>query len=398
MLIKAATQQIDQLKASVLAAQQPRALPSPAAVKAPASNSTKLPNPPATTPLHPQAIAHLHGVVLIAAERLRAVSHLFDRCRSSRHQQLALRKARQRPSTAAATSITNGLAQLVSTGQAVSGLERSMAEVSTLFQVFSSAVHSQAEAIEHIYDAACEATHFVAAGNESLVKTIAVSRSVQASAAAERPVWFPGNEAPAHLDGTLAGDYGFDPLSLGSEKELLRWFVQAELVHARWAMLGVAGILFTAVGAEAGNGLPQWYDAGKVSIESSGIPFGTLLVTQALLFGWVEFKRWFDFQVPGSQGDGSFLGLTDELKGTTNGYPGGKLFDPIGLSRGSEAQLKEYKTKEIKNGRLAMVAMVGFLAQHSATGKGPIQNLTDHLADPYHVLFTTNGTSLPFLN
>lgn len=47
--------------------------------------------------------------VLIAAERLRAVSHLFDRCRSSRHQQLALRKARQRPSTAAATSITNGL-------------------------------------------------------------------------------------------------------------------------------------------------------------------------------------------------------------------------------------------------------------------------------------------------
>lgn len=54
-----------------------------------------------------------------------------------------------------------------------------MMEVSALFQVFSSAVHSQAEAIEHIYDAACEATHFVAAGNESLVKTIAVDRSSQ---------------------------------------------------------------------------------------------------------------------------------------------------------------------------------------------------------------------------
>ncbi len=31
-------------------------------------------------------------------------------------------------------------------------------------------------------------------------------------AASSRPSWFPGTEAPSHLDGTLAGDYGFDPL------------------------------------------------------------------------------------------------------------------------------------------------------------------------------------------
>ena len=36
-------------------------------------------------------------------------------------------------------------------------------------------------------------------------------------------------------------------------------------------------------------------------------------------------------------------------------YPGGRLFDPIGFSRGSEAKLNEYKTKEIKNGRLAIL-------------------------------------------
>ena len=46
---------------------------------------------------------------------------------------------------------------------------------------------------------------------------------------------------------SLAGDYGFDPLGLGEEPSTLRWMVQAELQNGRWAMLGVAGILFTAV-------------------------------------------------------------------------------------------------------------------------------------------------------
>jgi hypothetical protein len=70
---------------------------------------------------------------------------------------------------------------------------------------------------------------------------------------------------------------------------------------------------------------------------------------------------------------------------------GGRLFDPIGFSRGSEAMYKKYKQNEIVNGRLAMVANLGFWAQYAATGKGPIQNLADHLADPYHTTFTTNG-------
>ena len=45
----------------------------------------------------------------------------------------------------------------------------------------------------------------------------------------------------------LPGDFGFDPLELGQDPEALRWYVQAELVHARFAMAGVAGILYTDV-------------------------------------------------------------------------------------------------------------------------------------------------------
>ena len=101
-------------------------------------------------------------------------------------------------------------------------------------------------------------------------------------------------------------------------------------------------------------------------ITGGKISFGTLLSTTFLLMGWVETKRWWDFKVPGSQADGSFLGFTDELKGKENGYPGGKWFDPFGLSRGTEAQYQKYKENEIKNGRLAMVAMLGFWSQYGA--------------------------------
>lgn len=37
--------------------------------------------------------------------------------------------------------------------------------------------------------------------------------------------------------------------------------------------------------------------------------------------------------------------------------------------------MDDFKWREIRNGRLAMMAFLGFLAQHAATGKGPLDNL-----------------------
>lgn len=61
------------------------------------------------------------------------------------------------------------------------------------------------------------------------------------------------------VDGTLAGDYGFDPLNLGTKPEALRWYVHAELIHGRTAMAAVAGIVFPSLLTKAGIlNVPEW--------------------------------------------------------------------------------------------------------------------------------------------
>ena len=69
------------------------------------------------------------------------------------------------------------------------------------------------------------------------------------------------------------------------------------------------------------------------------------------------------------------------MTGTDVGYPG---FDPLGMGSGSADAVKEVRLKEIKNGRLAMLAMLGFAVQAAYTDASPTENLLAHLADPFH--------------
>ncbi|MBT2927882.1 hypothetical protein PN39_18750, partial [Vibrio anguillarum] len=39
----------------------------------------------------------------------------------------------------------------------------------------------------------------------------------------DRPLWYPGAKSPEYLDGSLVGDYGFDPFGLGKPAEYLQY-------------------------------------------------------------------------------------------------------------------------------------------------------------------------------
>mmetsp|Transcript_18390 Transcript_18390/g.27178 ORF Transcript_18390/g.27178 Transcript_18390/m.27178 type:complete len:119 (+) Transcript_18390:363-719(+) len=62
--------------------------------------------------------------------------------------------------------------------------------------------------------------------------------------------------------------------------------------------------------------------------------------------------------------------------GEANRKPGHLNFDLLNLMKGkNESQLKSIQLKEIKNGRLAMVAMAAFASEHFISGSVPLLDL-----------------------
>jgi len=55
--------------------------------------------------------------------------------------------------------------------------------------------------------------------------------------------------------------------------------------------------------------------------------------------------------------------------------PGDIGFDPLGLKPSDPAAFFEMQTKELQNGRLAMLAAAGFMAQELVDGKGILEHL-----------------------
>jgi light-harvesting complex I chlorophyll a/b binding protein 3 len=234
----------------------------------------------------------------------------------------------------------------------------------------------------------------------------------------------PTRDSLTYLDGSLPGDLGFDPLGLfegqsgaaGAAAALdRRWLATSEVIHGRWAMLAVLGCLAPEI---AGKG--AWWEvplafvgvtvggsssssaAAAAAADAGGSGAG-LVVASVLLavLAVAEWCRLQDYKQPGSMAEPLqvLLPQGSSLSGGFAGsgqpaYPGGPLFNFASYVQSGPAMC-QFKESEVKHGRLAMLAMLGFVCQAMLTEEGPWENLREHLAAPVQYnLLTEFGTGL----
>jgi hypothetical protein len=197
------------------------------------------------------------------------------------------------------------------------------------------------------------------------MKTAAICISLAGTAAAFAPI--PTKPLSSKLSLTLDELGGasaplpnFDPLKLSTfgSDETLRWFRAAELKNGRVAMLATTGYLVNAAGIHFPGML------------SSDISFESLSTMN-------PFDAWAAVPVAGkAQILVTILAteLITEAKGvhyTKGGDLPGMVFPAIDFSGVSKETLDRKRTSELNNGRLAMIAITSFIAEHNIDGSVP---------------------------
>lgn len=155
----------------------------------------------------------------------------------------------------------------------------------------------------------------------------------------------------------------FDPLDLaelGSDSTLA-WFRAAELKHSRVAMLATTGYIVQASGI---------HFPGDLST-SEGITFGSLSSMK-------PFDAWDAVPEAGQQQILFLIFLAEVISEAkdTHYTKGGDLptviFPPIDFSKVDAETLARRKNAELNNGRLAMIAIMSFVAAANVPGSVPV--------------------------
>mmetsp|Transcript_2818 Transcript_2818/g.6340 ORF Transcript_2818/g.6340 Transcript_2818/m.6340 type:complete len:222 (+) Transcript_2818:112-777(+) len=205
---------------------------------------------------------------------------------------------------------------------------------------------------------------------------IAIVSLLAGSAAAFAPAVNPSSCSTAMsaftvdtMPGALPPMGFFDPLGFAAkaDEKTLKRYREAEVTHGRVAMLAVLGFLV----GESVEGSSFLFDAqisGPAISHPAQIPDGwdALIVTmigaaeaQRAQIGWVDPAD-ASYDQPGL--------LRDDY------YPGDIGFDPLGIRPEDPEELDLMITRELQNGRLAMLAAAGFLAQEAVDGLGIVEH------------------------
>jgi len=172
-----------------------------------------------------------------------------------------------------------------------------------------------------------------------------------------------------NLPGALPPVGLFDPLGFAAKANdatLLR-YREAEITHGRVAMLAAVGFL-VGEKVEGSSFLFDSQISGPAITHLSQVPTAFWLILLVSIGAAEQFRAVAAFEDPkdvpiGQQG----LMRADH-------FPGDIGFDPLGLKPEDPEEFEQMVTKELQNGRLAMLAAAGFMAQELADGKGIIEH------------------------
>jgi hypothetical protein len=187
--------------------------------------------------------------------------------------------------------------------------------------------------------------------------------------------WVPdANKFAYGLPGSIAPVPDFDPLGFaaGADLEKMKNYREAELQHGRVAMLGALGMLVTEEPIE----FHPLFEAGTKDIGPAIRHLDEVRAVSPLFFeilaiviGSLELNR----AIKGWTAPGDVLGTGRTLK--EDYYPGDVGFDPLGLKPDDPEEFAIIQTKELQNGRLAMLGWAGMVAQELVNGKEIFVNL-----------------------